>query len=395
MRTCLTVILSFILFSSFGQVRPENGATLNYTQVLFKTQEVPNAVRYLFSVKNNKPGNQKDKSEITIWDSTHVAIINDLEFGRTYSWYVKSFDASGKLLTQSEESEFSIGNPLSVNPNIYRYIVTQNELSEDDQGVLFLDYNKVAINRNGKPVWFLPQGKGSVQNERIRDLKMTQNGTLTFLSKKKCLEISIDNEELWSTPTIDKTANDSIEYYHHEFTKLPSGNYLALGKYYESIELNSGGQFFNRLPVSMIVEYNKKGDTVWQWSTREYIKDTDLIEMDIYSLLGNTLGHCNSVYEDTKNSKLYISFRNLDGVIVLDKKSKKVISSYGENVQSDNSMNAKGLFSRQHAATPIESNKIVVFNNSTAGNSSSVVVFSEYNPSKKLWEFYCNFALFG
>lgn len=390
----LLLFIGFPFFQILGQeLQPAEHAILNFTQVLFETEEITNAERYLFIIhdKNRPEAEQKQ------WDSTYVTILNELHFGTNYEWYVEAYAKNGQLLNQGKHHFFSIAySPITDKKN-YRYRILRDDTDKTNDGILFLDYSNVAINRQGEVVWFLPETKNKtrVRTERLRDLKMTGSGTLTYLTINQGLEISLDNKIRWSTPGNGDVSGDTTEYYHHEFTKLPGKNYLILGKSYETKTLTLGDRTIHKFPITVVIQYNSNGDTTWTWSSRKYIQDDDLLKVGKKVFYGNTFGHANSVAQSADGKRIYVGFRDLNSILVIDKTTRKLLHSYGDKIPSDTTKNAIGFFKKQHAAIPINENQILVFNNNDRGGISSVVVFTECGmygePAVKTWEFPCTF----
>ncbi len=393
MRYLIILLTTLYLIPGFAQqFQPAEAAVLNYTQVLFETEEVPGAERYLFQLTQVE---DMLMTEWQQWDSTHVTIINHLKFGGIYRWKVQAYNSEGTMIHETEERHFSIGRILSVDPETYRFRIINHGAHEVLPGVIFLDKNGVAINRKGEPVWYLPPIERGLREDRLRDLKMTGNGTLTFLTLRKCVEINIDGSRVWTTPANSSVSHDSTEFYHHEFTKLPNGNFIVLGKSYEMKSLQLDDLSIDKIPVSVVIEYNPQGDTVWTWSSRTYVQDDDLLKVGKKVFYGNTFGHSNSLAVSEDNQQIYVGFRDLNAVLVVDRNTRKVLRSYGDKIPSDTTKAAIGFFRKQHAATPLGDGNILVFNNDDRGRASSVVVFSETGPGKEpskiVWEFSCAF----
>lgn len=392
MRSYIIVICSLIVLTqSHAQITlPVENSELNFTQILFQTKEVEGANRYFFVVENEDSVQWKKEQ----WDSTYVSVFNGLLFNSNYKWSVQAYK-NDQLIHTSQTFHFSIGTSPFIDDNNYRYTVTKDIRQEKSSGVLFLDYSNVAIDGEGKPVWYLPINGKDQKRGRLRDLKMTEEGTLTFLAMNEGTEITLDNQVLWSTPATRGENDDSTQFYHHEFTKLNTGNYMVLGKSYELKTLTLNDQSIDKIPISIVIEYDENGDTTWFWSSRKYITDDDLLKVGKKVFNGNTFGHSNSLATNRDGSKIYIGFRDLNSVLVVDRKTRQLIQSYGDKVPSDTTKNAIGFFKKQHAAYPLENNQVLLFNNNDRGLTSSVVIFSEVNesgkPSELIWEFTCDF----
>lgn len=394
LRTLHTLALlatSFWVNSSWAQVaiNPSEGAVLNFTQILFEIPAIPNAETYEFLVFPHE-GDDPIARQI---DSSSVAIFNRLEFDISYRWKVIARDKKGAVQSTSKEYHFSIASP-DPEKNTQRFPVrTQNAQTAHDQ-IRFLDYSRVAINSEGEIIWHLPENE-KYTNQNLRNLSMTDRGTLTFLSDRDCQEISLTGVPLWIAPRNANISGDTLEYYHHEFKRLSNGNYMVLGKSYADQEIDFGDQIVSKVPLSSIIEFNAQGDTVWTWISDRYITVEDIRKEGAKVKLGNTYGHMNSFYFDEPSGLIYASFRDINTIIVIDKASKRVLRSYGDKVPSDSTKTGRGTFRKQHAAIPLSENRILLFNNNNRGKTSSVQIISETSSgnsiSTLLWEFSCDF----
>lgn len=380
-----------------AQEQPVNNAVLNYTQVLLEIPEVISAEYYEFKVVDES--GDLSSPFISQIDSSQVTIVNDLEFGTNYKWQVNAYNDQQELVKESRIFHFQIDSSSIINPNTHRFRILKDFPDEYEEGVIFLDYSLVAINRQGKPVWFLPEMEGfNIRKGRgnIRDLKITSRGTLTFNAMKFCREITLSGKVLWETASLENLAEPNRRLYHHEFTRLESGNYMALGIAQRFRELVLGDQKVNKIPVSTIIEYNENHDTTWMWASDSYISDHDLLTVGQKAFKGSTCGHMNSFYVNEEKGEVYAGYRDLNAIVVIDKKTRKVIRSYGDKIPSDTSKQAIGFFKRQHAPVLMTNGNIILFNNNEEEDSaSSILIFNEalsaLDTAKKVWEFDCDF----
>ncbi len=384
-----------------AQVSPKNGSKLNFTQVLFEVNDIQAANSYEFKIIQK--GGDFKYPLILQNDATPVTIIENLDFGGRYEWKVTAFDSESKVVFESEIFYFQIETSPFVDVKINRFQIIKDEPGEYKNGLIFLDNSRVAINRQGKPVWFLPNLSGvNTGRDRIRDVKLTSAGTVTFMAVKFCREIDLNGNSLWETPKVSIASNDTIENYHHDFLRLNSGNYLAMTSNKRVVDFNIGRLNLKEIRPAVIVEYNQFGDTVWTWDSGSYITDNDILEVGEDFFRGSTVGHMNSIYMNEEKNEVYAGFRDINAVVVVDKKTRQVIRTYGDKIPSDTTLEGKGFFRRQHAALGLTDGKIILFNNNSEeaidnGNTrvASVQIISEGNmPDKKAaieWEFLCDF----
>ena len=88
--------------------------------------------------------------------------------------------------------------------------------------MLFFDNTRTLYNMSGEPLWYLPIIKGVSDSNigAIRDIKLTDEGTITFLTPKNIHEIDYFGNVLWSGPNDGGVSGDTVEQYHHEITRL-------------------------------------------------------------------------------------------------------------------------------------------------------------------------------
>lgn len=389
MKVLVLSIIAFINFTLFAQsFFPEEGQQLNFTSILFKTEPVYNANSYEFVIDQVNGNFQNPLLKLN--SPCSQIRIDGLKFGTGYIWKVIVKDKLGNPLSESGKRFFTIGRILSVIESNYRYNINQSDLSEQSNDLLFLDYNGVAITRKGEPVWFLPPNAGG-RNARVRDVKMTNNGTITYVTARKAFEIDLSGNILWSTPDETIIETDTIRNFHHEFTKLENGNYLVLAKYFRPNDVLSEVKS-NTIPYTIVIEYDAEGKVVWYWNSLDFITRKDIEEIRMDGLNGDTYGHANSIKLSPDKKFIYVSFRNLNVIVKIDRQQRKVISSFGEKIPTDQVNQPCHFFQRQHSAVSLPDDQVLLFNNSDS-LESSVIIFKEttHNDTiKKTWEFVCD-----
>lgn len=383
-----TLIIAGVLNSLFIQAQekfsPKDHVIINYTQVMLKETPVLGADHYVFNLTS------KDSSfQLNQIDSSSTTIVSDLDFGQFYSWKVQAVDSKNKLISTSNEHHFRVGKTIVADTTSYRFNIMTNDLDQSGE-VIFVDYTTAAIDRNGKVVWFLTEVEKGVRNKRIRDVKMTHEGTITFITEEHCYEITLDGQIVWKSPKELILNGDTLKHYHHEFTKLQNGNYLTLMKSYRSsTDLNYLKT--SRIPFTVAVEINGAGEIVWHWDSYGYFYKTNIFSLITLEELGDTYGHANSIVQSADDQFVLISFRLLNAVYKINKGSKSDVIIHGQQYISESEQDL--LYKRQHAATPVDSNRILLFNNNI--NSSSKVMLIEIDDRDPLndvplWIFECD-----
>lgn len=401
MRISQLFLTGFLLlyFFSGAQINPENNARLNFTQILFETKAVPNAEYYRFKIYS-------DTLNSPIIDTVctgNALILNQFVFGTTYYWTVS--EGSRK---QSNFSRFSIVQSELINTEKYRFNATKNSGNNLDDLIL-IDYNRIAITRTGVPVWFLPDIKGKVNDfERIRDLRITDEGTFTFLNSKSAIECTIDGKILWEAPQLATKENaDSVGFYHHCFKKLKNGNYMVLGNKYAYKEVTAAlknklanhqvtklinGVLHVKVEYGTILEFDQAGNLCWNWDSADYTDDDELFSHSNADTIQFFGPHMNSFDINEEKGLISAGFRDISKIIIIEKTTKKVIYSFG-NASRFKNINKPADFIYQHDSRFLKDGRIIIFNNNAifedSNTVSSVMILdpkSKFNPA---FEFKC------
>jgi len=398
----ITIFIILNSYSIYGQINPKNNSKINYTQVMFEYPEIKKALYYIIQIAiNSEPKLFEKNIVIEQVDSTAATLINGLKFGTSYQWRYIAFDKEGNIINISNRYFFNILKNNLVDENYNKYRINTKIV---DDGLIFLDGSRVAINRAGEPVWFMPNNVIDA-----RDIKMTKSGTITYISND-AFEISIEGDILWKTNQTGLVSGDYSEgeYFHHEFQKLGNGNYLLIGNKFETPKININKK---SIVFGTLIEYNRNNDIVWSYNCKNLVSDTDVyfspnnrkdINFSNYSVKeAYDPLHVNAFYFDEDRDILYISLRLFSRIVKMSKKTGNVLANYGEKFPSGDAKYANNFFRYQHSPILLSDGYLAVFNNNNLANNndslftSSVVIFSQPNEgqdkSEKKWEFLCNF----
>jgi len=213
-----------------AEIHPAENAKLNYTQVMFECDEVPGADLYSVTIT---PMDQSEKFSPTKKSSLAV-MITGFQFGKNYSWHYEAFQ-NGKIVFRSNVFHFSISSSYLADPKLFHSSITSATPGNYNDDIIFLDYRGIAIDRKGDPVWFYPYSSTNFDKDPLlRNLRMTNDGTITCLDDSSCYEFDLEGKLLWKAPDNGKISGDAKEHYHHDFKKLDDGTYLAAGWKYEN-----------------------------------------------------------------------------------------------------------------------------------------------------------------
>jgi hypothetical protein len=126
-----------------------------------------------------------------------------------------------------------------------------------------------------------------------------------------------------------------------------------------------------------IIEYDMYGNAVWSWNSNLYFTDKDLFSRQRADKSWDINTHMNAFSTNGKN--VYVGFRDISRIVVIDKATGKAIESYGGNGHFTEVHYASKFFRRQHDAVILNDGNIAVINNDSIMDPkviSSLVIFT-------------------
>ncbi len=400
--------ISYLLFLFFiltgrlkSQILPSEGSKLNYRLIGFSFPETGSQVNnYTIEIAAGDYYSEDSfkKNVIKKLPVKQNKIIAEVpSFGRQYTW--RAVTANNPESRKSEFHHFSTSMVPEVDTNIARLrIITPAEKYKD--GYVFLDGNKALYDMNGHPVWYLPDIEGPIDYRKLRDLKISPFGTITFLNEnRQAYEINYNGDILWKGPNTGKISRDNTESYHHEFTRLSNGHYMVLGSK-DSIVTTKSAEDSNskRMEITTfgtVIEYDEKGKVIWSWRVADYLFSGDVIYRRIPGSKNIFDTHQNAFYFDEKNKAVYVCFRDISRIAKIKYPEGTVISTYGEIFKPGHWEVGNPFFCHQHSPRISQKGYLYMYNNGCdMGTPPRVEIFQE-NPAengglKKTWEYYCD-----
>lgn len=367
---------------------PVPGTSINYTQVMFDHPAVKGAVSYSLTITETSGDNPG--VTYTVRDTGCSSLVKTLSFGRSYKWIYTALNKKGKALFTSPEYIFTI---LSLPEEKRVRVVTENTR----KGLVSFDVQGLIVDWSGTPVWFLPEQfcTQTTRGGTVSDIKVSSAGTITFISQQSAFEIMPDGRVSWQSP---KVGVHTIETIHDCIQRMPNGHIMTLGTHTMPKQV----PFQNSsVPVEfgVIAEYDRAGNIVWKWDAYSYVMPAEIEFRKLSSGEWNSSSGL-TAFEYVIESGVeyvYASFRDLNRIIKIEKKSSKVVAVYGRRMNGGYGWNDDRLFAGQSDVTPLSNGDIAVFNNDSVslnGVVSSVVVFSPIKNgdySKSGWRFACDF----
>jgi hypothetical protein len=377
---------------SQSAIQPENGAKLNFIHVLFQWECVINAKYYELEVENEKT---KVKWTQKV-EGNSFEMRENLYWGNRYNWKVKAF-GQDKKVSETQKRNFEILFHARIDSSKYRHLILTNTYKSADSLYIVLDNPGVIIDLRGNPIWFYPD----TNVVRFFHLQQLENGNFATLKPQKVKaanenlileEVSKDGKQIWLSPKSVNVATDSSEYWHHDYQKLQNGNYLIVGNNFVYRKFANGKDSF-LVKFGTVIEVNSKKECVWHWLSSDYVKDEDAF----YDGYKDNPIHLNSIFLDEKTDILYVSLRYIDRILAIDRKTKKVLQTWGTKMPSGEAKYANELFHHQHSAKLLGNSLFLYDNGLGTGKDtiSSLAIFSKGNektPSKLQYRFLMNFG---
>jgi len=409
--TTFIFLYAFLLFSysGFCEIHPAENSKLNYTTVYFSENFISGAKEYELEVYSDSLLTQKVTSQRSALPAFWV---EDLSWASRYFWKISGYDSENKQVEKGNVHVFSILKITYMNYDEIRVDVKKNNTEKNAGGFISIDYTKSIINRKGKPVWVIPHLENvPVEKMYIRDMRITHDNTVTFLTFQIPCEIDFNGKVVWQAPYPFLLNSDTV-HYHHDFKKTSRGTYMVMAdrhvyrrllKEPTDIELKNSpevkriqNEWYKKTYITFLLEFDKDHKLIWYWDANEYLKDIDLNWKKMEMTTPNFATHANAFGENKEGTKIYIGFRDLSRIIKIDKKTKKVEHSYGE-VYPSGEANIPVEMNNQHDANPSDHNSIYVFNNNGFKEVTGVSTILELKDNVKpgedpiIWKFDLNF----
>lgn len=384
------------VLSGFGQFSPKDGAKLNYNQIYFEYPYNKDAKFYTIYITFDSIANPTAKDFIIKQhEKSPLLLIKNLTLGKKYKWFVETTLHSKEKIT-SNYFHFSILNTSMANPKLYKAIQHYNQKNKIQDGIIWCDQYRCAIDRRGNIVWFMATEHLDLINAKVvRDFKLYPDGSITFVHQPNASHTDIDLNSIWKAPYQGTVSESEKEDYHHAFTILPNGNYMVLGD--EKVNFSNDTVTTDAVNFCNIIEFDKAGNIVWSWRMKDYFPYEYLINSRLKTKNGIADPHANSFTIDEKNNTIYLSFRDISRIIKIDKITKKIIASYGFKLKDEDDLYETDLFRLQHDIQLLENNDMLIFNNNDIDRDKvsciEIVSFpvSKNDSFKLKWKFDINY----
>ena len=396
---CRYLIPFFILLigsiTARAGIWPAEGASLHYTLIGFSYPSTQGAHHYLLEIAEGHITREDSFQKAIVLEENSEAprqIATVPHWAAAYTWRVTAMGSSGKAIGNTPFYHFSVQNIPYADTAQYRLRIVENDHTNKDL-FLLVDCNRVLYSADGQPLWCLPPLPGVNIDAPVRDMKLTPQHTITFISNTQAYEVDYNGNLLWKAPDDGSVSGDSSEFYHHEFTRLPNGHYMIAGNQYIRKYLppafaalygsnnnvkQENGRYYADVAYGTLIEYNSKKKVIWSWKSAQSFTDADLFAPVMFENDRVPGFHHNAFYFDIKNKVIYNSFRDIDRILKISYPSGRLLATYGRKG------NSPGLYTGQHSCRIDSKGNLYLFNNNfsmnvsrEAQNVSSVMVLKE------------------
>ena len=394
-------------FHVLSQISPAEHSALNYRLIPFSFPASKQQGKYKIEIATGDltAANDFRKSIILTLDCKSNRQIAEVPyFGKPYTWRF-IYTGNNKKRVESQLYHFATRPAPELDTGKMRVRITKNTETYKD-GYFFLDAVGALYNMEGKPVWFLPD----IESKKVsaRDIKLTPQGTITFLANTKAYEIDYNANVLWKGSDNDI---DTLTNYHHELTRLANGHYMVLTndrvwiglptpdseKQYSGavVRRDNNNKIWQRVEFGGIKEYDSKNNVVWSWSSADYYLHSDIMAHRGSDGIFDVDVHENAFYFDAAAKVVYVSFKNINRVLKIAYPAGNVLNEYGNKYTPEAPDMTNDLFCAQHCCGRTKSGNLFVFNNNDCHPGLPRLIVMKEPKSKngkleKVWDFECN-----
>ena len=248
----------------------------------------------------------------------------------------------------------------------------------------------VDMNGNVVRIW-----DGSGQEMLPPELANGEKGHVLVRLGSKLQERNWDNEVVWEVDT-----NSINIRQHHDWQKLPNGNYLILCRedipedlvpeefYGLGIEGKRPIEITGKMYGDRIVEITPEGEIVWDWHGYEHLDLSKVCGLENFRMIGRgDWTHFNAIHYCTNpgyEGMILASNRHHNEAIMIDQKTGDIVWRWGEDIlghQHDVQMIDPGL--------PGEGNVLLFDNGYHSKYGSGVSAIYEVDPKTNeiVWSF--------
>ena len=403
-------LLLFILFTFNNgylrsQILPKDGSGVNYRIIGFSIDSLKGADKYMLQVATGEYYSEDSfvKNLTLSLPMESNRIVAEVPYwAYPYTWRIVGKADTGKI-KKAAFHHFYTSLIADIDSTKYRLTVSQPAKKFKD-ALVFLDNNRALYDMSGNMVWFLPDKNYKELLDihtmpDMRDMKLTAQGTITYMLNGETYEIDYNGKLLWKGPNTGEVVGDKTERYNHQFSRLANGHYMIMGLEKDVLwppdpKMNIHNTF------GTLIEYNEAGKVVWRWKTSGYLPHSDLMYFQTTTDTNNKSLFLqeNSFYIDNKGGQIYLSCRNVSRIIRIKYPEGNVLGYYGERFSPTHHQTSKSpLFCNQHSIQKLKNGTICFYNNNTCKPGAPELIIARENKKAAegldiLWKFDCGFG---
>lgn len=131
-----------------------------------------------------------------------------------------------------------------------------------------------------------------------------------------------------------------------------------------------------------VIEEVKEGEILWEFNSKDY---PELYEYSTQK--GGDYMHINSIEIDKDDGNIICSFRNIDSILKLDRKTGKLMWICG-GIGDEFKLSEEQKFSKQHSAISIGNNTFLLYDNGNSKGRSRILKFKLDEVNKTIKEYF-------
>lgn len=230
-------------------------------------------------------------------------------------------------------------------------------------------------------------------NVRYTYLQTVKDGTIQVSNSSYCpTELTIMNEKY--------EIIDRVRFLNQDGTTQPLENHesIILGENHyilatfreetvDNIPTTAQRKISNNKVTNNIIEEVKDGKILWQFQTIDYPELYEYYD-DTGSMLAEYKDyvHYNSASVDSNDGNLLCSFRNTNTILKINRETGKLMWVLGGKGDQFG-LTEEQKFAKQHAVTSLEDGSILIFNNGTYEQNSTIIKIRLDEKNKKVLEY--------
>lgn len=318
---------------------------------------------------------------VEISDNSKIQIEVDYNFGKNIKYTVNTMNTNFPKYDVQGESQYEgdyYMSTYSFNYNTNHFIF---KLDKTGKIKYYKKTNKVAFDFR----------KEITENQKTRYmyLEATDNNLAGLTSLLPC-DLVIMDENYNEIERINYLLEDgtSIPLENHSYLYLGENHYILTA--YKAVEkeetINSKMQ--KVYVMDSYVQEIKDGKIIWEFNSTKYpelYKYSSLDKLD-YTKPYQDYVHINSMEIDKTDGNLLCSYRNIDAIIKIDRKTGELIWILGGKGDQFG-LTDKQKFSKQHSAISIGNNTIMIYDNGNANKKSRVLKIKIDEKNKTVKEY--------